>query len=138
MLVDVAHVSIRHHTPASTSIRQHTSAYLVDVAHSAAAETRRKQLAVLGHLFFRALADTAYAFVVLHASVPCPVSMRQHTSAYRYGIRVRRPPRIRALLSQHVSACVSIRQHTSASTPQLPRISDISSIRQRPSAYVSI
>ncbi len=112
-----AYVSIRQHTSACGSTRQHTSAYVsIRQLTSACGSIRqhtsvyariRQPTAAYGSLHQLALHQLAHS---AQTATPLPVlyaSIRQHTSAY-------------VSIRQHTSAYVSIRQHKQgANTPAL-------------------
>jgi hypothetical protein len=135
-----AHVSIRQHTSAYVSMRQHTSAYVSIRQHTSAYVSIRQH-------------TSAYVSIRQYTSVY--VSIRQHTSRrhgrtswsesvrscrsggrggreqlppdlWRYHIVAVHPHHL------HMSACVSIHQHTYVS------IRTSVDVRQNASAYVSI
>jgi hypothetical protein len=131
----VSILSIREHTCAYVSIREHTPA-----SHNVAYDRAQGAEQCVSHQH-----TSAYVSIRQHTSA-C-VSIREHTPASRNveydraqgaeqcvahkvpkAVAVARLPAIRHSIRQHTSSYVSIRQHTSAYV----------SIRQHTSAYVSV
>jgi hypothetical protein len=105
---------IRQHPSAYVSIRQHTSAYV-----------SIRQLPLLAFLSCLALPQSpAYVSIRQHTSASASVSIRQHT--------------LQAFLQRMLTYADGIRQHQHTSAYGKRSCLATSSIRQHPSAYVSI
>jgi hypothetical protein len=131
LLPQPTNVSIRQHTSAHVSMRQHSVFYYFLSIAAADLPTgalyhRVHAQRLNRHRYPVSIREHTSAYVSIYQHTPEYVSIYQHTSAYVAYVSIRQHTLAHVSIRQHTSAYVSTRQHTSAYV----------STRQHTSAYV--